>query len=250
MSAAEALAAGGLAVFPCRFDKAPATPRGFHDATRDPAAARDLFARYGGPLIGVATGAASGFDVLDLDPRHGSDTWWQVNRNRLPETRTHATRSGGLHLLFQHAEGMRNSVGKIAPGCDVRGDGGYIIWWPGAGLAVSNADLLGDWPGWLLAAINPPPRQRPAAPPMIRGTGYAAMALRRAVEAVARAAPGTRNDTLNREAFTLSRFARNGELDPQTIANALAVAGMASGLCGAEIAATLASAFRAAGISQ
>jgi hypothetical protein len=42
----------------------------------------------------------------------------------------------------------------------------------------------------------------------------------------------------------------SGELDPQHIATALASAGMAAGLSGTEIAATLASAFRAAGIPE
>jgi hypothetical protein len=150
-------------------------------------------------------------------------------------------------MLFRHAQGVRNSAGKIAPGVDVRGDGGYIIAWPAAGLPVENAGALADWPAWLLAIINPPPRPRPAVPPTIQGTGYAAAALRSAVEAVARAAPGSRNDTLNRETFALSRFGR-GALDMQRVANALAIAAHAAGLPGPEIAATLESAFRARGI--
>jgi hypothetical protein len=152
-------------------------------------------------------------------------------------------------MLFRHKEGVRNSAGKIAPGVDVRGDGGYVIWWPAKGLPVTNAGALADWPAWLLAAINPPPRPRPAEPPPIQGGGYALSALRRGVDAVARAAPGTRNDTLNREAFALSRFARCGALDPQLIANHLAAAAASAGLSLSEIAATLDSAFRARGIS-
>jgi hypothetical protein len=115
-------------------------------------------------------------------------------------------------------------------------------------LPVINGDARADWPEWLLAIIKPPPRSRPVEPPPMPGTGYAAAALRRGFEAVARAAEGTRNDTLNREAFALSRFARNGELAPQRIANALATAAFQAGLSAPEIAATLASAFRAAGI--
>jgi hypothetical protein len=209
---------------------------------------RDLFSRYPGELIGIPTGAVSGFDVLDLDPRHGSDAWFHANRDRLPPTRTHSTQSGGLHMLFRHSEGVRCSAGKIAPGVDVRGDGGYVVYWPAAGLSVSNAGALAGWPAWLLASINPPPRPRPAEPPPVRGGGYAAAALRHGVQAVARAAEGTRNETLNREAFALSRFGRSGALDPQRVANALATAAFQAGLSGPEIAATLASAFRAAGL--
>jgi hypothetical protein len=35
-----------------------------------------------------------------------------------------------LHFFFQHAPGLRCSRGLIAPGVDVRADGGYVIWWP------------------------------------------------------------------------------------------------------------------------
>jgi hypothetical protein len=57
--------------------------------------------------------------------------WWFSHRDRLPLTRVHRTRSGGLHLIFRHVPDVRCSAGRIAPGIDVRGDGGYIIWWPG-----------------------------------------------------------------------------------------------------------------------
>jgi Bifunctional DNA primase/polymerase, N-terminal len=77
--------------------------------------------------IAVPTGPLSGFDVLDLDPRHGSDNWRAENIHLLPDTRVHGTAGGGEHWLFPHAEGLRNSSGKIAPGLDVRADGGYVI---------------------------------------------------------------------------------------------------------------------------
>jgi hypothetical protein len=41
-----------------------------------------------------------------------------------------------LHLIFQHAAGLRCSAEKIAAGVDVRAIGGYVIWWPAAGLPV------------------------------------------------------------------------------------------------------------------
>jgi hypothetical protein len=84
---------------------------------------------------------------------------------------------------------------------------------------------------------------------VVPGKGYAAAALQRAVDSVGRATRGSRNETLNREAFGLSRFALSGALDAQLIANALATAGLAAGLAEREVRGTLASAFRAAGIA-
>ena len=90
------------------------------------------------PLVGVATGAASGFDVLDIDPPDGL-AWYDANFDALPTTRAHTTQRGGLHLLFRSAPGLRSSASRIAAGVDVRADGGYVIWWPREGLAVDEA---------------------------------------------------------------------------------------------------------------
>lgn len=185
--------------------------------------------------------------MLDIDPRHGGDTWLKENQCRLPATRTHATRSGGWHLCFKHHEGLRNSAGKIADGVDVRGDGGYIIWWPACGLEVTQADSMAYWPEWLLAVLLPPSRN--TAPPIVRpahAIGYAKAALYQAANNVARASEGTRNETLNREAWSLMRL--QSELSPQEIARVMASAALSAGLSEDEIKATLTSAFRARGL--
>jgi Primase C terminal 2 (PriCT-2) len=69
-----------------------------------------------------------------------------------PDTRT-ITRSGGRHLLFLHREGLRTSKGQIAKGVDVRGEGGFVIWWPREGLAVEDRPLA-DWPEGLGRALR------------------------------------------------------------------------------------------------
>ena len=150
-----ALAAEGIPVFPCRADKAPACAGGFQAATRDAARVRALFATDSAALIGVATGAASGFDVVDIDPRHGGDTWWQAGGRANTVTRIHGTRGGGLHVFFRHAAGLRSSAGKIAQGVDVRADGGYVIWWPAADCPIPldwELQYLPAWPAPMLEA--------------------------------------------------------------------------------------------------
>jgi putative DNA primase/helicase len=50
-------------------------------------------------------------------------------RTLLSPTVTARTGSGGLHLLYQVPPNqiIRNSVGRVAHGVDVRGDGGYVV---------------------------------------------------------------------------------------------------------------------------
>src|SRR5690242_17888081 len=83
--------------FPVLASKAPACPDGFYAATCDPKDLQELWRKHPGCLIGVPTGAASGFDALDLDLAKHTEAsmWWEENRGRIPETRAHATRSGG-----------------------------------------------------------------------------------------------------------------------------------------------------------
>lgn len=162
----------GLPVFPCGKNKRPVISKdegghGFLDATKDEDAVRLLFRRAanGARLVGVPTGATTGFDILDIDPRHGGDRWEMENAHRLPETRIHGTLNGGRHYLFRHAPGVRNSASKqeIAPGVDVRGDGGYVIYPPSLGYQiVSDAEMV-DWPDWLLELVlkRDPTKDRP-----------------------------------------------------------------------------------------
>src|SRR5690242_9476568 len=116
----------GYAVFPCREDKKPATPHGFKDASKDPDEIAELWRRFPGDLIGVATGAASGVSVLDVDVKHdAARAWWRQHEQLLPTTRTYRTRGGGMHLYFRHSDGVKNTEGILAEGVDTRGSGGY-----------------------------------------------------------------------------------------------------------------------------
>jgi Bifunctional DNA primase/polymerase, N-terminal len=97
-------------------------------------------------VIGVPTGERSNIDALDIDPRHGGNV--EQYHETLPDTRWHETKQGGRHYLFNRLEGMRNSTGKVETGVDVRGEGGFIVWWPAHGYACSSAPIA-DWPEWL-----------------------------------------------------------------------------------------------------
>src|SRR5262245_55869873 len=106
---------GDLAVFPCiksvdpRLNKRPATTHGFKDA-------KVVEPPKGWGLVGVPTGEMTGFDVLDVDVEGFG--WFE--KQTLPLTRMHQSQSGGFHLFFRHAVGLRLSADKrIAEGVHV-----------------------------------------------------------------------------------------------------------------------------------
>ena len=179
-------------------------------ASNCPEAIPLLWRPYPGKLIGVVTGAISGFDALDLDWGKGGDDFYQEHCTRLTGTRTHRTRSGGLHLLFKHREGMRNSASRIARGVDVRADGGYIIWWPAAGLEIVDRSPIQQWPAWLVELAQPPipPKAHlnKAGQDMREAEQKVRAAVRSAVRAVASAPAGQPNRTLNAATYSIARF--------------------------------------------
>lgn len=239
----------GWAVYPVGRDKAPRTPNGHNAASTDPERIRAMHVQYGFVLVGIRTGAESNLAVLDVDRQHNGMIWLDQTRSRLPRTRTHRTRSEGEHWYFKHRPGLRCSTAKIAPGIDVRAEGGSIIYWPAAGLPVLSDAPLADWPEWLTPA--PKPAVAPSWRPVFTESAdserrYAEAALHNAVQRVAGTTTGSRNSTLNAETYGLARFIQSGALSPTEIAGAMAHAGIAAGLDAAEVQGTISSALGSA----
>ena len=150
-------------MFPCRpRDKRPATTNGVRDATKDLDAIRAWWRHDHRFNVGIATGAVSGLFVVDVD---GLDAEVELRKleqvhGELPAT-VEAITARGRHVYFQTpGERVPNSASKIAPGIDVRGDGGYVLAPPsihpsGRGYAwsVDSTDTLTIAPDWLLAKI-------------------------------------------------------------------------------------------------
>lgn len=147
------LAAAGLPVFPVKTNKKPLTQNGFKDATTDPETVRELWAGRLNAWVGIPTGAASGYVVLDADTPEAEE--FMSGRGHEPDVRT----GRGAHFYFQHPNvPVPNSAGKIMPGLDVRGDGGYTV--------VCGDDRAGtppvdppDFPKWVAAALVDAERQ-------------------------------------------------------------------------------------------
>lgn len=136
------LASQGIPVFPClEFaetrddkvfkDKSPAVKTGFKAASTDEKVIRKWWARRPRALVGMPTGSASGFAVLDLD-RHGEKDGIaaMASLGYTPEALSPMrvnTAGGGLHVFFHHRDGITNSDRHLPDGVDVRAEGGYVI---------------------------------------------------------------------------------------------------------------------------
>jgi len=181
VTAALALARRGMAVFPVdATTKAPLTRHGFTDATRDERRVIEYWRRHPAAGIGVATGKPSGIVAIDVDPSGGGEDGLADLAGRLGapgRTVQVVTPRGGWHLWFKapaaHVR-VPCSAGKLAPGVDVRGDGGYVVapptarpdgtGWRWAGNAPLG-DLQPEWVEALTAVADPaePPTAKPAS---------------------------------------------------------------------------------------
>ena len=84
---------------------------------------KDWWHKWPDANIGLATGGASGFFVLDVDPRHGGKESLQqlVKRNgSFPKTLGSNTGGGGVHLFFKEPEIRIGNRANVLPGCRCR----------------------------------------------------------------------------------------------------------------------------------
>ncbi|MDQ3696083.1 MAG: phage/plasmid primase, P4 family [Chloroflexota bacterium] len=106
-------------------------PRGLLNATNDPNEVDRFWRSRPEANIAARTGAESGIVVFDVDPRDGgreSLANLEDELGLLPADVPRARTGGdGDHLVFAHPGRRVTSRTKIAPGVDIRADGGYFI---------------------------------------------------------------------------------------------------------------------------
>jgi hypothetical protein len=136
--------------------KHPRTGHGLKEATTDTARIRSWWSAWPNANIGVVTGRDSGFVVLDVDRPESLRGWWSDTLA--------ATTGKGVHFYFRTGDAaVKNSVGKLGAGIDLRADGGYVVAPPslhssGVTYTWSNPDQNPKpAPAWLLQT-NPIPR--------------------------------------------------------------------------------------------
>lgn len=111
--------------------------------------------------IGALTGAPSGIFVVDFDGDEGTKSFTDLaeQHGKWTPTRVHRTGSGGYHLIYRHPGfQVKNSVKTLAPGVDIRGDGGQIVL-PPSRNASGQYEVVrdvepADAPDWLITWLS------------------------------------------------------------------------------------------------
>lgn len=243
----------GWHVFPCNpLTKKPMTTNGYLDACTDPDTIREWWRKSPNAMIGCATGPKSGFWALDadVDPAEGKDGVAEVAKlgPPLPDTVEQTTPRGGHHKLFRWDDSrpVRNSVSKLGPGVDTRGDGGYVIlagsvrkdgavyqW----SISPENGEIR-EAPDWLYEEI----RKIRSKPEISTGlnsefpfevevaTADAIRILKHQCGIVAATTSGSRNNALNDAAFQIGIQVGQGFMSATKAREGLAWAASACGL--------------------
>jgi hypothetical protein len=246
-------AAAGLPVVPCR-GKQPITPHGLYDATTDELQIRRWWKELPGANVAIRCGI--GCDVVDVESPAGVEALTEAASPYRLGWGWIAQTGKGFHYYL--APGGHRSRSAILPDVEFRGRNALVVAPPSRhpngrqyrwvrGVAFGEVDLQPP-PEWLAMLIEPvrlvtrlPRRWQIAPPEGDRARRYARAALVGEAHAVADAAKGCRNRTLNLAAWRMRRFVEAGQLDEGEVVDLLVRAAESCGLELREIARTIAS---------
>ncbi|RVJ23443.1 bifunctional DNA primase/polymerase [Sinorhizobium medicae] len=247
MKAALSYASHGFRLFPVRPGSKKPYVRGWQSAaTMDEAQIREWWKSWPDAMVGLPTGAANDLFVVDEDVRPYCDgrMAWE-NLHIADRTPLVETPSGGIHRYYKFNSSawsgtdkleLCNTASRIGPCIDTRGDGGYVVAPPSM-----NADgRCYQWTNGLDIASREPIPAAVLKRLNTRGSGF--KALLKACQLIYEAPDGTRNDTLNEQAYGLAKRSR---MSPEMIRSHLHAAAVAAGLDPGEVEATLDSALGA-----
>ena len=232
-----AYAEQNIPVFPCdNKEKEPLTatkkdssgnkiPKsgGLYQATTDRATIDNWWTQHPDALVAIRTGQASGYAVVDVDndPEKGIDgllEWkkLQAQYGTVPVTGSVATPRGGKHYYFKLPDGVvvKNSTSKIAPGIDIRGEGGYIIAAGSVRFDGRRYELVHPLnncvplPPWIISLAtkggDAKPKDHTTSSPKQKAAN-SNVNIDEEIAKVASTTTGSRNDALNRCAFVLGK---------------------------------------------
>src|SRR6266567_362568 len=168
------LARRGLRVFPVRgHGKTPLITQWPTIATSDAETLTGWERQHPDCNWGLVCGPKSGVFVVDVDGKEGAAAirhLCTLHGEEWLQTLTVLT-ARGRHLYFQYPTDavIRNSSSKLAPGLDIRGDGGYVLLPPSihpTGAAYVWGDpgeneIIAQPPSWLLEMLSTPGQPSP-----------------------------------------------------------------------------------------
>ena len=174
-----------------------------------------------GGNYGVVLGRDANLFVVDLDVK-GNENGLEALAalGELPDTLVVSTPSGGYHLYFEQPPvevgTVRNSVRKLGPGIDIRGEGGFVVGPEsfhksgGQYLLVDPDVAVAKAPDWLVAAaLKAAPTTGPerATPPVkvILEPEERVRRIGRAREMLLRHPPAVEGENGSTEFFTVAR---------------------------------------------
>ncbi len=235
---------------------------GFYRGTVDRDRIRAMHSAVPGGALAQRTGAPSGVVVLDVDLGNGGDVAALIRRYNIPPTRWMRTGSGGYHLHLRHPGGyLPCSQSRIAPGVDVRGDGGYSVLPPSVHHRTGRPYVWVDqrppaeMPAGLVEACQPvqaAPAASFGATPQTTSTGEIAhpdRLLDAHLAAVDRAPAGRRRVTLYGAARGVARMVAAGAVRADDAVAALTDAGRRAQQTERDIARAIEGGFRDEGVT-
>jgi hypothetical protein len=143
-------------------------PRGVYSATTDERIIRRWFETDPRINIGLAMGGPLNLVCVDVDPRNEGDaTLYDLQEahgpGAIPVTFEQNTGGGGWHKLYRLPEEIKPQKGelkgKLGPGVDIKGAGGYIVAAPsmhasGRRYEVGVNEYIAEAPAWIVAALK------------------------------------------------------------------------------------------------
>ena len=202
--------------------------------------------RYPDANIGIVTGAISGIVAVDFDSQEAFET---AQRKGLLGNALINQTGRGYHAIFPYPDTPIQTTTGILPNVDVRGDGGYIV-------SPPSIHPDGHVYRWLDGDLDLTKVQMPAKMhDLLTGKSQHVSQpspsliipapLQRQCDLVANAPQGSRNDQLNKSAYSVAQMIGGGLMDQHLATGELTISALQAGLPPAEILATITSALNA-----
>jgi hypothetical protein len=146
-------------------------PRGVKNASTDPEKIRNWWGAAPLANVGIVMGGPLRFLALDVDPRSGGDASLydlvEVRGDKWLKTLTVKTGGLGSHLIFTMPAGVKVSRAKLAPGIDLKTEGGYLVAAPsihtsGRRYEVVDSTYPAEAPEWLVGELMSAPGVEPS----------------------------------------------------------------------------------------